>query len=68
MLKKKGIIGVAFHKKYFSYEDDIITPIYVGAKINKENLKYLKDLREIIFQKKMKISVNLQVFIGFGKM
>ena len=43
MLKKKGIIGVAFHKKYFSYEDDIITPIYVGAKINKENLKYLKD-------------------------
>lgn len=43
MLKKKGIIGVAFHKKYFSYEDDIITPIYVGAKTNKENLKYLKD-------------------------
>lgn len=43
MLKKKGIIGVAFHKKYFNYRDDIITPIYVGAKINRENLEYLKD-------------------------
>lgn len=43
MLKKKGIIGVAFHKKYFDYRDDIITPIYVGAKINRENLEYLKD-------------------------
>ena len=43
MLKKKGFIGVAFHKKFFDYKDDIIVPIQVGAKKSKESLKYLKD-------------------------
>ena len=32
MLKTKGFIGVAFHKKFFSYKDDIIVPIHVGSK------------------------------------
>lgn len=43
MLKKKGFIGVAFHKKFFSYKDDVIVPIHVGSKESKENLEYLKD-------------------------
>ena len=43
MLKTKGFIGVAFHKKFFSYKDDIIVPIHVGSKKSKENLEYLKD-------------------------
>ena len=32
MLKTKGFIGVAFHKKFFSYKDDIIVPIHVVQK------------------------------------
>ena len=43
MLKKKGFIGVAFHKKFFSYKDDVIVPIHVGSKGSRENLEYLKD-------------------------
>ena len=43
MLKKKGFIGVAFHKKFFSYKDDVIVPIHVGSKESKESLEYLKD-------------------------
>lgn len=48
MLKKRGFIGIAFHKKSFLYKDDKIIPIRVGASINKNNLKVNKKELEYI--------------------
>lgn len=43
MIEKKGIIGVACHKKAIIYEDNTIIPIHVGSVESKEKLNYLKD-------------------------
>ena len=42
-MKREGIIGVAYHKKYFTYKDDIFTPIHVGAKSSNIILDYTRD-------------------------
>ena len=39
----RGIIGVAYHKNYFSYKNSFFCPIYVGASLSKKKLDYLRD-------------------------
>ena len=64
MLKKKGFIGVAFHKKFFSYKDDVIVPIHVGSKGSRENLEYLKDSSgDNISEKNKNFCI---MWLGFG--
>ncbi len=43
MIKKEGIIGIAYHKKYFTYKDDIFTPIHVGSRTSSVILDYIRD-------------------------